>query len=527
MNVLLVDDQIRVLSGLISGLDWDTLGVTSIRTASSAAQAKSVFLETQVDILLCDIEMPGENGLSLLRWARSKGMDFICVFLTSHADFLYAKEAIQLGCFDYILQPAPYEEIQATVARAIARVKDTSADKELRDYGVMAKKQEAALFQNLFSDWSAGRSLSISALRGVLHHLGQEVPEDCQCFVIWGHLLRWHDEPWPTQEWVYAVNNMIAELYEKAHCGILPFSIDRTSLGWFIYAPMGNFSQDQDALTPLNKAYLAISQHLPCEFAFYVSPIVPLTEINDQSSLLLDAKQNNVVRESGIFCPKNRQDKFHMEKLLDTVQLRRWEELLANGLGATTQDEALRYLDSLVEERELDQRALRNFWIQFQQVAFNATKSLKMKPPQMLAAAELGNQATSLQEVQGAVKAIVSCFPKTEQYSGNEKKLVEQVRKYVEDNLDQSLNVNGVAAAMFMNSDYISRVFKNETNIPLKEYIIQRKMESAKLLLTTTQLPVSVIASKLGYDNFSYFSQVYRRCMGVTPSEERKRRESV
>src|SRR5699024_100205 len=100
----------------------------------------------------------------------------------------------------------------------------------------------------------------------------------------------------------------------------------------------------------------------------------------------------------------------------------------------------------------------------------------------------------------------------------------EQVRKYVEDNLDQNLNVNGVAAALFMNGDYISRVFKNETGTPLKEYIIQRKMESARLLLTTTQLPVSVIASKLVYDNFSYFSQAYRRCMGVSPSEERKRK---
>ena len=111
MTVLLVDDQIRVLSGLISVLDWDTLGVTSIRTASSAAQAKEILSQEPVDILLCDIEMPGENGLSLLRWARSKGMDLVCVFLTSHADFLYAKEAIQLGCFDYILQPARYEDI--------------------------------------------------------------------------------------------------------------------------------------------------------------------------------------------------------------------------------------------------------------------------------------------------------------------------------------------------------------------------------------------------------------------------------
>ena len=62
MTVLLVDDQIRILSGLISALDWDALGVTAIRTASSAAQAKEILRKEQVDILLCDIEMPGERA---------------------------------------------------------------------------------------------------------------------------------------------------------------------------------------------------------------------------------------------------------------------------------------------------------------------------------------------------------------------------------------------------------------------------------------------------------------------------------
>ena len=524
MTVLLVDDQISILSGLISGLDWDTLGVTAIRTATSAAQAKVILKKEPVDILLCDIEMPGENGLSLLRWARNNGMDFVCVFLTSHADFLYAKEAIQLNCFDYILQPARYDEIQATVVRAIARVKDTCADKELRHYGLIAKSQEGALFQNLFSDWSAGRSLSISAIQKMLRKLGQDVTLDTQCFVIWGHLLRWHAEPWPTQEWVYAVNNIIAEVHETAQCGILPFSIDRTSLGWFVYAPLGEFPQLREALAPLNQAYLAISQHLPCDMAFYVSPVAPLKDINDQSSLLLDARENNVLRESGIFRPTHRSDHLHVEKLLDTVQLRRWETLLAEGLGSAVQEEALRYLDSLVETGEMDQRVLRNFWIQFQQVAFNAARTLKLDSQELLEAIERGDKASSLQETQTALKALTGCFPKNEQFAGNEKKLVEQVRKYVEENLDQTLTVNDVAAALFMNGDYISRVFKSEMGTPLKEYIIQRKMESARLLLTTTELPVSVIASKLGYDNFSYFSQVYRRCMGITPSEERKRK---
>ena len=74
-----------------------------------------------------------------------------------------------------------------------------------------------------------------------------------------------------------------------------------------------------------------------------------------------------------------------------------------------------------------------------------------------------------------------------------------------------------------MNADYLSRVFKNETGTSLKEHIIRRKMDAARMLLTTTELPVSVIASKLGYDNFSYFSQVYRRVMGASPTDERKK----
>lgn len=425
--------------------------------------------------------------------------------------------------FDYILQPARYEEIQATVARAIARAKEVTADKELRHYGAVAKDQEAALFQNLFSEWSVGRSLSIHALREALRKLGRDLRPETQCFAIWGHLLRWHTEPWSTQEWVYALNNMMTEFYEKAQYGILPFSIDRTSLGWFVYAPQGDFLSPQEGLSILNQAYRAIVQHFPGDLAFYVCPVVPLTGINEQSALLLDAKQNNVLRESGIFCPTHRSDQVHVEKLLDAVQLGRWEDLLAQGLGDAVVDEALRYLDSLIKSGNINQRALKNFWIQFQQAALNASQRLALDTAPLITAIEQGDNAVSLEEIKSAVSALAARFPQRGVKAGSEKSLVEQARKFIEDNLDQNMTVTDVATALYVNADHLSRVFKNEEGVPLKEYILQRKMTSAKLLLTTTKLPVSVIASKLGYDNFSYFSQVYRRCMGGSPTDERKK----
>ena len=76
-----------------------------------------------MDILLCDIEMPGENGLGLLRWVREQEKEIECIFLTCHAKFAYAQEAISLGCQDYILIPARYEDIGEKIRKVVDRIR--------------------------------------------------------------------------------------------------------------------------------------------------------------------------------------------------------------------------------------------------------------------------------------------------------------------------------------------------------------------------------------------------------------------
>lgn len=522
MTVLMVDDQISILSGLISGIDWDVLGVTAIRTADNARQAREILTNEPVDILLCDIEMPAENGLSLLRWARNEHMDFVCVFLTSHADFLYAKEAMQLGCFDYILQPARYEDIQATIAKAITRVKKSNLSKELEQYGTLAKNHTASLFQNLFLDWNAGKSLSVSSLCTEMKRLGIDLQPESECFIILGHLFHWRTEPWPTQEWIYSVNNIMTEVYETNRYGILPFSIDSMSCGWFVYAPALRFSCPDHVLQPLQEAYSAVAGHFPCKFAFYVTPVVLLEQINAQSADLLHAKQNNILRESGIFCPARQPEKFRITRFPDVAQLRRWEKLLSEGRGKSVYPEAARYLDAIADKGGLNWDTLRGFWIQFQQIVLNAAWAAGLHSERFLPLLEAGYNAQSLDEMLTAIRKLTDCFVQDDRTLQNEKKLIEKIEWYVEDNIDQPIGVSDIASALFMNPDYLSRLFKNEKGVSLKEYIVSRKMQSAQVLLRTTSLPVSIIASKLGYDNFSHFSQAYRKKMGVSPTDERK-----
>ena len=119
MNVLIVDDQINVLNGIATGVHFEELGIETVRYATSTDRAMEILEEIPIDVMFSDIEMPGEDGLSLNQKVRDKYPDVLRILLTSHAEFEYAQESVRLGCFDYLLQPAPYEEIEKVLRKAL------------------------------------------------------------------------------------------------------------------------------------------------------------------------------------------------------------------------------------------------------------------------------------------------------------------------------------------------------------------------------------------------------------------------
>ena len=118
MNVLIVDDQQAVIDSLRKEIHWRELSVDKVYTALSAREARMALRNFEVDILLTDIEMPEEDGLSLFRWTRENDPHVVGIFLTAHADFHYAQEAIHMGGFDYILQPFKGEEVEKALHKA-------------------------------------------------------------------------------------------------------------------------------------------------------------------------------------------------------------------------------------------------------------------------------------------------------------------------------------------------------------------------------------------------------------------------
>lgn len=122
-SILIVDDEWIVVQNIRDNIHWEQLGLSRVYTALNLVQAQQVFRDHPVDIMICDIEMPEGNGIELMAWVKEHSPGTVRVFLTCHEDFAYAKQAVKLGAFDYLLKPIPYEELEFVISQALEHSK--------------------------------------------------------------------------------------------------------------------------------------------------------------------------------------------------------------------------------------------------------------------------------------------------------------------------------------------------------------------------------------------------------------------
>ena len=139
--MLIVNDEIHTAQTMQTEIDWKKYGIDSCLVAFDAERARKMIDQERIDLLLCDIEMPGESGLDLLHWVREKKFDIECIFLTCHASFAYAQKAIEMGCTEYILIPEKYEIIGEKVASAVQKIMERRSAARYQELGKYAAKE--------------------------------------------------------------------------------------------------------------------------------------------------------------------------------------------------------------------------------------------------------------------------------------------------------------------------------------------------------------------------------------------------
>lgn len=121
MKLLIADDELFIRKGLLS-LDWKSINVTVCGAAQDGNETLDLARHTKPDIILSDISIPAIDGTSLAREILSENSDCRIIFLSGYSDFQYAKAALSIGVFDYILKLSSPDEIFNCVQRAMSRI---------------------------------------------------------------------------------------------------------------------------------------------------------------------------------------------------------------------------------------------------------------------------------------------------------------------------------------------------------------------------------------------------------------------
>ena len=516
MDLLIVDDQISVINGIINQIDFSALGIDQVFTACDALEAKHIFQDHEISILLSDIEMPGEDGLSLNKWVADSYSSTVRILLTSHASFKYAQQSMKLGCFDYILQPAPLHEIEDVVRRATEKI---ITDRQNHNYYNVERMSNIVL--NLFSSNAANLRQSVS----LLNASGYPIQENSMIQAVINEIFPYNEtgDSSPSDLTVFSSLLKSADLH-LCRSGIHSL-VCLNRYKQFVLVLFSN-NNSLNALTPTD--FQAYYDELCCgltpDTASYICPIKHFAQIRDTIYPGHLRALNNVSRKPGLYFTEEAVPEQAATGLHENVA--RWTRLMENGQFDILEDNIFTFLDYNVSLDHMNLETLSEFHQELSKLFFVYSYNHKIDIMGLFSEEYSYNDYMgSFKNVESLKKGVHYIAKAIAQTSSEEKPkdIIQRATDYILSNLSMDLTVKDVEEHVSFSPEYFSKLFKKETGENVKNYILRVKVDAAKDMLKTPNIPISIIASELGYSNFSHFTQMFRKHESITPSEYRKK----
>lgn len=524
MKLLIIDDQISVLKGIENGISFAEIGIDQVFTATCADRARDILLHNDIQLVLCDIEMPGENGLELNRWILKNMPHIVRILLTSHADFSYARESLRLCCFDYIVQPAPYDEIEACLKRAAIKLETDKNRERLYQYGVLYESHKPEMSDRIVMNLFSGNTENVKQSLTTLSQMGYALQ---QCSLIQLIILDIFSYKSSADSVLFDIS-IRHSLFNSLHqSGITAPAEALITFNRYRQFVILLYCNDETILHYTREKYTAffkaITATLTEKIACYVGEYSVFHKIRDEVRKIHDVITDNVGKKPGLYMIKELEA--HQDYLDITENTARWERMLKNNQLDGFRDNVLSYLDFITAVNKTSFKSLCDLHQQITQILFNYAYNNNID------IIDLFTQDYQYHDYMDGFKD-VDCLRKSISFltgklqNALSQKLpqsdVQKAKIYIMEHLSQNLSVKDVADYVHLSPEYFTKLFKKETGRNIKDYILQVKVDVAKDLLENPNIPISLVSLELGYSNFSHFTQIFKKIENVTPSEYRK-----
>jgi two-component system response regulator YesN len=524
-QMLLVDDEVHAVEGVKSDLDLNKLGIKSLFTAYNIRQAKEIFEKESIDIMLCDIEMPKGNGLELLAWVKKYHPNTETIFLTSHADFKYAKEALQLGSLDYLLKPVRVADLESAIGKAMNVIeRNSEINRNSKSHQLWMKHHSLIIehfWLNLINHSTVNHP---AAVREQIerHHIPYS--EESVFLPILISVLRWNKAMKRNDEKIleYALKNTAGEIILGSESSGICVHLDQDMLLVIANAD----DQTDDEHTKLKEAcrqYIeTCNRYFYCDLSCYLGEPVKAHEMANMVSDLKGRNRNNVAFVNSV---QLYHDHFPSNQPLTLPDWSVLSSLLRTGTKESVSDAVQNSLCDLARNQGMDAKLLHQFNQDFMQVLYSFLNNKGIQARQLFGDEESKRiseaAGRSVADMLAWVKHVINKALKQAESVQESDTVVEAVKRYIAQNIDQDLSREAVAEQVYLHPDHLTRLFKKEVGCSVADYVILERIKLAKELLSQTNIPISAISLSIGYSNFSYFTKLFKRYVEMGPTEYR------
>ena len=481
-RVLLVDDELRALRYMQHLVEKFANGFTIVGSCTNGEQALEQLGRTQVDLLITDINMRGMNGIELAKQARSLYPDIRILIISGYGEFEYAQGAIQAGVDGYILKPV-------NVNKMISLLQTIKEKLDARQADRMATLLPAIACGQMSSLQDAERLFASSSFRYAL--------------VRWGNLNM-------TLPNTLTASSLVLPLHETFHvlhgrdknehilvCRDINADTFLSELSVYTAQP-----NNPGAWTAVYSATPQDISQLPTFVEGALNTLYHRTVIGKFQLLPISAEEHD--------------DRIR----LSSSDLKQMGYFISVGKNHLAKD----YFLTLASEWARNQIPQRHVWHMGRQLihqiaAVHAPASERLEEI-LDEFNDLILCASSYGDLMASLYSLLLEEGKLRDRKLSARALYDYAIQYISENYAQMLSTRSVCEELGISQTYLSRLFRKYSDTTFNAYLTQCRIEAAKrLLLEKPDFLLRDIAACVGYEDSSYFTQVFHKYTGKTPTQ--------
>lgn len=516
MRILIVDDEKLTRDGLLSSIDWKALSFDSVDQADDGVNALKIAKSHPPDILLTDVRMPRMNGIQLVEKIQELNPNCAVIFMSGYSDKEYLMAAIKLRAVRYVEKPIFNEEILEAITHSMNEILQNRA--QLKSKALLKKEaisKYALKLTHSGYDFKKDHAIEEASLRESIH-----------ASTIFTTFIIKINQQWnnPLEDNFTTYIETFDELIGKWNLAEIHFIKNDNFLVLHLY---GNDRPGEELLIKIGNHLKSI---LPGDLEYFVAVGKTVTgpgkvfESYNSAVILL---QSAFFFEYGSLLL----DKLNADSLPGSC-LHEFSEGFSAAIRDKDVKEAKRLAETFYQTLKYNRSFLANvikdlyykLFLEINYAQYDLKLQTENSPSDPESLLDRISNCRILKELHELLLDKIDEFAQKLQTKPEENITIFLIRDYISKHYgDYSLSIKDISNHVHLSSSYLCTVFKTETGETLNQYITDYRIEKAKQLLSDPRSKVTEISNRVGYSDLNYFGKLFKKVVGVTPSEYREK----